>query len=286
MRFFVNSTLHYYVSGSSTLLCSLSCIRTAGQQVFEESLTTNRPVIRTDLSVGLEENRFTQLEVGEPGELTIRYLATARNSVQVSPLAPVEGKPFETLEASIIPYLFPSRYAPADRLRSVANDLFGHIEGQLNQALAVEEWLFRNLSYQVGASNEQTWALDTLEHRAGVCRDFAHLGIAYCRALNIPARYVTVYAFQLRPPDFHAVFEVYVGGVWYLIDGTRSAPLNGMVRIAIGRDASDAAVATLFGGIEGLGIEVETLISADETETFIPISREDLRQSESVLSLG
>jgi transglutaminase-like putative cysteine protease len=89
--------------------------------------------------------------------------------------------------------------------------------------------------------------MDTIEQRRGVCRDFAHLGIALCRALNVPARYVTAYAYQLNPPDFHACFEVFVNGWWYVFDPTRLAPLNGLVRIATGRDAADAAVCTIFG---------------------------------------
>ncbi len=286
MRFFVNSSLHYQVASPASLLCSLSCVRTAGQEVIEESLTTSRPVDRTDLSVGLEENRFTRLGISEPGDFTVQYQATATTRVDLRPLSEIRDGDFPPLSASVIPYLFPSRYAPADRLREMALDLFGHLRGSLERALAVEDWLFENLTYQPGTSNEQSWALDTLEHRSGVCRDFAHLGIAFCRALTIPARYVTAYAFQLQPPDFHAVFEVFVDGTWYLIDGTRSAPRNGMIRIAIGRDASDAAVATLFGEITGQGISVETLLSADENGTFTPITRADLRSYGNVLSLG
>lgn len=286
MQFFVNSHLHYQISSPATILCSLSCVRTPGQLVYDESLTTSRQVIRTDLSVGQEENRFTKLEISEPGELTVQYQATASTQVSLRAISDVDIEDSPTLHASVIPYLFPSRYAPADRMRAAANDLFGHINGQLNQALAVEDWLYSHLSYQIGVSNEQTWALDTLEHRAGDCRDFAHLGISFCRALTIPARYVTVYAFQLQPQDFHAVFEVFVNGTWYLIDGTRIAPLNGMIRIAMGRDASDAAVATLFGGIEGQGISVQTMLSADENDVFTPITREDLRSWGKVLALG
>lgn len=84
--------------------------------------------------------------------------------------------------------------------------------------------------------------------------DFAHLGIAFCRALTIPARYTTVYAYQLQPQDFHACFEAYINGEWYLFDAKNLEPLNGMIRISTGRDASDAAVATLFGEIQGVGL--------------------------------
>lgn len=171
-------------------------------------------------------------------------------------------------------------------MRAIANDLFGGIAGYLDQALAIEDWLHQHIAYAPGSSGEQSSALDTYETRSGVCRDFAHLGIALCRALSIPARYVTVYAFQLQPQDFHAVFEVFVDGNWYLIDGTRIAPLNGMIRIAQGHDAADAAVATLFGSIAGTGIEVNALIGMDETETFQPLTRTDLREAGNALCLG
>jgi transglutaminase-like putative cysteine protease len=85
-------------------------------------------------------------------------------------------------------------------------------------------------------------------NRAGVCRDFAHLGVTFCRALNIPARLVVGYArFDEPPPDFHALFEAYLGGRWMMFDPTRMSPVDDLVRIAMGRDAKDVAFATIFG---------------------------------------
>jgi transglutaminase-like putative cysteine protease len=83
-----------------------------------------------------------------------------------------------------------------------------------------------------------------------VCRDFAHLGISFCRALNIPARFVSCYAYGLEPRDFHAVFEAYLGGRWWLFDGTRQANLDGLIRIGVGRDAAEIAFASPFGDIK------------------------------------
>lgn len=276
MRFYVKSSLQYQVSGPSTLLCSLRCLKTPGQSIFEEYLTLQGEAFRTDLSVGLEENRFTKLETSEVGELTVEYEAIAKTTVGIKPKREIQTAGVQTLDAVVIPYLFPSRYAPSDRMRGLAWDLFGDIQGHLNQALAIEDWLHEHISYVPGASDEQSGALETFLTRSGVCRDFAHLGIAFCRALTIPARYVTVYAYQLEPQDFHAVFEVFVDGRWYLIDGTRIAPLNGFVRIAFGRDACDAAVATLFGNISGTGMSVHCQISYDADEKFTPLTRAGL----------
>ena len=112
------------------------------------------------------------------------------------------------------------------------------------------EWIHDNVEYVRGSTNSGTSAYDTVTQRVGVCRDFAHLGIALCRALNIPARYFTGYAYELEPPDFHACFECYIGGEWMVFDATRLAHLNGLVRIASGRDAADTAVASIFGAVK------------------------------------
>jgi transglutaminase-like putative cysteine protease len=121
---------------------------------------------------------------------------------------------------------------------------------------AITNWIHDNVQYLSGSTNSTTSAYDTVAERAGVCRDFAHLGIALCRALNVPARYFTGYAYQLNPPDFHACFEAYIGGCWLIFDPTRLVPLNGLVRIANGRDAADASVATIFGPVTSNAVQV------------------------------
>ncbi len=279
MKFSICSSLYYNISDRATVLCSLSCSETPFQKISNEKLIVNRAAERSDLSVGLDGNRFTKLQVDEPGDLQIQYSALVETSPRSVPVDELYNDRSSSLEAVALPYLFPSRYAPADRMRAVAMDLFGHIRGSFNIAMAIEDWLFEHITYQAGASDEQSWALDTMETRTGVCRDFAHLGIALCRALTIPARYCTVYSYQLYPQDFHAVFEVYIAGSWYVIDGTRKAPLSGMVRIGTGRDASDAAVATLFGGVTGQGIAVDVQLTSSQNEDYIPVTRESLREN-------
>ena len=143
--------------------------------------------------------------------------------------------------------LFPSRYCQSDRLSRLAWDLFGTIENPHEKVVAITDWIHDNVEYLRGSTDSMTSAYDTVTQRTGVCRDFAHLGIALCRALNIPARYFSGYAYQLDPPDFHACFECFIGGSWVVFDATRLAHLNGLVRIGTGRDAADAAVASIFG---------------------------------------
>jgi len=285
MNFSVSGSLNYSVDGPSTVLCSLSCIQTNGQVIHNESLTTSRDIPIVDLSVGLDANRFVKLDVQDPGDFTVQYEALVGTTVCFASLDSITDHSAPGFDAYSLPYLFPSRYAQADRLRAVSNDMFGGIYGNYAKVLAIEDWINQHIFYQSGSSNEQSSAMNTLESRSGVCRDFAHLGIAFCRALSIPARYVTVYAYQLDPQDFHAVFEAYIDGTWYLFDATKLAPLNGLVRIASGRDAADAAVATLFGNITGQGIHVSTQIDNNEQEEFIPVSRESLNNDGNAIFL-
>jgi transglutaminase-like putative cysteine protease len=116
---------------------------------------------------------------------------------------------------------------------------------------AICNWIYENVDYLAGSSDGSTSAYDTFTLRAGVCRDFAHLGITLTRAIGIPARFVSAYAIDLIPQDFHAVFEAYLEGGWYLFDATRLCPLDGIVKIAVGRDAADSAFATYFGAMSG-----------------------------------
>jgi transglutaminase-like putative cysteine protease len=276
MTFHLQGHLAYQVDGPSTIITSLHAMRSAGQAVSNESFLTSRPVRYEELEVGPGQNRFSRISVDEPGELTIDYSATAETSPGSVARPQAEQAGPGSLPAEVIPYLFPSRYCQSDVLREEAANLFparGDIYGQVE---AVVEWISRNIDYVVGSTEEQTSALEVLERRCGVCRDFAHLAIAFCRALTIPARYTTVYAYQLSPPDFHACFEVHLGGGWYLFDATAMAPLNGLVRISVGRDASDAAVASLFGGIQGTGLAAGCEFVG---ENFTPVTRDGLQRA-------
>ena len=286
MKFAVASSLSYAVRGPSTLLCSLSCIRNDASTVENESLTADRDVEITPISVGLAATRFSKVAIHSAGPLRLQYSAVVENCVEIHAASEIGVVGIQGLQAEAIPFLFPSRYAPSDQFRDLAAELFGDVPTPFLQAMAVEDWLFENIENVGGSSNELTAADETLRNRAGVCRDFAHLGIAFCRALTIPARYVTVYAYQLVPQDFHAVFEVFIDGIWYLVDGTRQAPLNGMVRIAVGRDACDAAVATLFGQLEGEWVAVSSEYAVTNPAPFVPVTREMLKRENQALFLA
>jgi transglutaminase-like putative cysteine protease len=134
---------------------------------------------------------------------------------------------------------------------ALANGLFGNLPPGYSRVAAVVAWVQQQVRFQSNTSHSGTNALDTLRDRVGVCRDFAHLMIALCRAINIPARFTTGIDFgadpALGPPDFHAYVEVYLGHRWYIFDPSGTAIPMGFIRIGTGRDAADVSFATIFG---------------------------------------
>jgi transglutaminase-like putative cysteine protease len=161
------------------------------------------------------------------------------------------------LDADVIDALRPSRYCPSDALEAFAPAELAGVDD-------VADWVFERLRYEPGASGPLDTAVDTLLAGRGVCRDFAHLTIALCRATGVPARLVSVYAPGLSPMDFHAVTEVHTGDRWEVVDATRLAPRSSLVRIATGRDAADTAFAmTLRGSAELLSTAVTAVVGGE-----------------------
>jgi transglutaminase-like putative cysteine protease len=155
--------------------------------------------------------------------------------------------PPQFLPDTILQFLLPSRYCPSEQLGKLALEIVGKAMPGFPQVEAVRTWIEKNVEYKYGTSTTATTAADTARDRVGVCRDFAHLGIALSRALNIPARMVVGYALDLDEPDLHAWFEAYVGGRWYAFDATEKATSGNRITIAYGRDATDVALVTQFG---------------------------------------
>ena len=273
MNFNVKCELDYTLDGPASFLFALKCIETGGQQILSESLTADPSLPIEEFTIVGGMNRFSRLQTLNPGSLKIAYQAEVSTSMRIANISDLNSGGPGNLIPEAIPFLFPSRYCQSDRLRNHAMDLFGHLTTPYAIASEVSDWIFEHVAYVSGSSGETSSAMDTFEQRQGVCRDFAHLGIALCRALNVPARYATCYAYQLNPPDFHACFEVFIDGWWYLFDATRLAPLNGLVRIATGRDAADAAVCTIFGNPE-LTASIVSCECADPN--FIPVTRDSL----------
>ena len=247
MKFNVFTEMEYTVRSASTLILNISALRTQHQTVISEEFTII-PYLKTEELLSVSgENRLVRFEVNEPCKVKVTYKATVDNSYKIINYEGIYDESAALLDQSIIPYLYPSRYCQSDKLYRLAHNMFGHIVNPFTKVIALTDWIYRNVQYLSGSTNAQTSAFDTVTEQAGVCRDFAHLGIALCRALTIPARYFTGYSYLLKPADFHACFEAYLNGEWILFDATKLVPLNGMVKIATGRDAADTAIANIFG---------------------------------------
>ncbi|WP_026462304.1 transglutaminase-like domain-containing protein [Adhaeribacter aquaticus] len=272
MKFQVECQIGYEVLQPSTLIFNIHALRTHNQIVLEETLDIDPHVRIDEFTARHSPNRFVRMEVNEHLFFTISYKAIAETVYQEIAHQDLINVPVGQLDGDIIPFLFPSRYCQSDKLQRLAYKKFGDIEGTYAKVLAITEWIYNNIEYVSGSTTSQTSAFDTITERSGVCRDFAHLGIALCRALSIPARYFTGYAYKLYPADFHACFEAYIGGHWIIFDATQLAPLNGLVKIANGRDAADAAVASIFGNVICNYVQVNCQTLDDNFVPFFPSS--------------
>jgi transglutaminase-like putative cysteine protease len=187
-----------------------------------------------------------------PGQLTVHYEARI-----LAPPAPAAGAPGE-YERQV--YLRASRYCPSDLLTGFAVAEFGTERDSGGRGAAISEWIRLRTGYVPGSGSVHDSAEHTLLTGVGTCRDFAHLGIALCRATGIPARFAAVYAPGLFPMDFHAVFETLEAGRWCVHDPTGLAPRQSLVRVVTGRDAADTAFAAVTTGIADLaGVEVSAI---------------------------
>jgi transglutaminase-like putative cysteine protease len=245
-RFDVDCELSYQLAGPADFLFQLHALDGMDQRVLSESLQVE-PAVRVhvyeDPAVG---HRFARLSA-DAGTLRLQYRARVERRPVPVDLAAAEMAITE-LPDEVLHNLMPTRYCESDLLSHAAIKIFGELPRGAMRVQAICDWLHDNVDYQLGSSTATTTACDVFRNRAGVCRDFAHLGVTFCRALNIPARLVVGYArFDEPPPDFHALFEAYLGGRWMMFDATRMSPVDDLVRIAMGRDAKDVAFATIFG---------------------------------------
>ncbi len=184
--------------------------------------------------------------VGRHGTRELRFRAgPGRLALAID--ATIAGRAPSAPEGDDERYLASSRYTQVEALRDFASERFGRAEGW-TAVDAIVRYVARSLEYDAQRSALDDGATETLRKGGGMCRDYAHVVIALCRALGIPARYASVYAPALQPPDFHAVAEVRIDGEWWVVDATHLAPRASMVRIATGVDAEETAWSTNSGG--------------------------------------
>jgi len=244
MKIRVRAELVYRFEPPTDAIYQLQVAHWPGQNILEERLETTPPV----QFIENEDTEFgaRTLRAHLSGEVALTYEAVVDNGI-LKGLPPVTVQhDWNDLPAEVLTYLNPSRYCPSDQFGRFVERTFGGTVGG-ERVLAILDWIKANIDYEPGSSDSETTAARTFIDRAGVCRDFTHMGITLCRASRIPARAVSAYAFDLTPPDFHAIFEVWLSDGWWLVDPTGLAPVEGLVRIACGRDAADIAFLTTQG---------------------------------------
>ncbi len=232
---------------------NIHAAQTAHQSVVAENLQIDSFVTSRVEVDPASCSRFVRLTAG-PGDLCVHYDASVDISHRTDTPANIEEIGVSRLPLAVLPYIYPSRYCQSDQLYSLASAEFGNLRQGYARVQAINDWVRERTQFRSASSNSSTSALDTIVEKVGVCRDFAHLMIALCRAVNIPARFVTGIDYgadpALGPQDFHAYVEVWLADRWYLFDPTGLIPRSGLIRIGTGRDAADASFATIFGAVE------------------------------------
>ena len=250
----VGAQLDVDITAPTTLEVQIAVAPHPNTQVSESlSFVMNgRTVVPLEIS-GVHGNRIHKFEA-PVGNLKVDYAATIVGQTDPAPVT----------EYDLSMYLRPSRYAEADKFFGFAATEFGEYSDSTALLEKVSSWVGTRLNYVPGSSDPIDGAADTLLAGAGVCRDYAHLVVALLRAVNVPARLVSVYAPGLYPMDFHAVAEAFVEGRWRVVDATLLAPRQTLVRITTGRDAADTAFLDNHKGAITLNnMEVTAVVEGD-----------------------
>ncbi|MFC5459263.1 transglutaminase domain-containing protein [Massilia niabensis] len=240
-----NCKLSFTVPSPTPFILMLRPRSGAQQWVGRETYTLNPsvPVLEFTDAYG----NLCQRLVAPQGEFSIHTSADVMtaDTIDVAPGAPFDE--VRNLPDGVLTYLLPSRYCESERFFDMASSIVAGVTPGYDQVAAICDWIRREVRFTQESSHVQMAATEINARREGVCRDLAHLGIALCRGLCIPARMVVGYLHGLTPMDLHAWFEAYVGGRWYTFDATQDAPRGGRVTVAYGHDAADVAIFNQFG---------------------------------------
>jgi transglutaminase-like putative cysteine protease len=242
-----------FQAASPTPLVAQILPRRDGPHLLLSETQRLEPRVASHEYLDLFGNRCWRLTVPE-GAFSLRYDALVELVPVADPVVPEAGQAMvDQLPDETLLFTLPSRYIQSDLLSNAAWELFGGGPLGWARVQAICDWIHQRIEFRTASTTPQTTVLDVFLQRYGVCRDFAHLGVAMCRALNIPARYVFGYLpdVGIEPPDvpmdFHSWFEAYVGGRWYTFDARHNEPRIGRIPIGRGRDAVDVALLTQYG---------------------------------------
>ncbi|WP_340150501.1 transglutaminase family protein [uncultured Sneathiella sp.] len=260
MQLDIDVQLHYRLEEPTDILMQIEIADLPDQQLLSSNLELGKyeHFARVLAQEGLGDRILLRMN----DAFKCHYTARVSVDRPALKLANLKAVPPHLLPGDTIRYLMPSRYCPAIEFQSFAATEFGEFEGGARIAI-MQDWITEKVRYVSGSSNGQTTAFDTFVQRQGVCRDFAHLMITLSRASDIPARFASVYAPGVAPPDFHAVAEVYLAGTWHLVDTSGMAEANEIARIGVGLDAAEVPFLSGFGQIKLLHQSVQTKVVVD-----------------------
>lgn len=265
----------FEASGATPMLLMLYVHPSREHQLREPEVIHIEPSVPISEFIDGFGNRVARI-MAPAGHVRIWSESILEDSGEPDPLKPdARQLRIEDLPADVLPFLLSSRYCEADRLSSVAWDLFGKTPPGWARVQAVCDWVHRNIEFGYRHARNSKTAVDVYTERCGVCRDFMHLAVAFCRGLNIPARYATGYLSDVNAPpdptpmDFSAYFEAYLDGQWWVFDARHNTPRYGRVLMARGRDAVDVPLTTSFGTVRLVKFKVIT-----EPATAAPVQPE------------
>ena len=278
IRFDLSIELDYTVLAPTDFVFIFQPANTSYQRVTWESLSTDPVVDVQEELHGAPANRHLRVR-SEPGKFRVRYDAIVDLVHHFALPADLREVPIAELPAPVLGYIYPSRYCQSDRLMEVAHREFGNMAPGYARVEAIRQWVQKRTRFQIGSSNPGTSALETYECSQGVCRDFAHLMVSMCRALNIPARIATGIDYgadpSMGPTDFHCYVEAYLGDRWFLFDPSGISPRMGLLRIGTGRDASEVAFATIFGSVQWTMPKISIRAEGDAMNGIVEPFRHD-----------
>lgn len=244
MQINIQADLHYTLEKPTDILLQIEAAAQPDQIILSENIEFNdgsqmtRIAGKSDIGHRIWLNRERQFRC--------HYEALVEIKRPLFQLELLNATPLHELPSDAVCYLMPSTYCPSDDLQNFGDSEFYGLEGG-ERIAAISQWIYHNIAYVAGVSNHFTTAKDTFVMRQGICRDFAHVLIALARASAIPARYVSGYALNVTPQDFHALAEVFLDGAWHLVDPTGMTKADSTICIGVGMDASEVAFLHSFG---------------------------------------
>jgi transglutaminase-like putative cysteine protease len=259
--------LQFQIPAKVSILSMLYIHPSRAADLLEPDEMTVDPDVPVEQYIDGFGNRVARFLAPE-GPLRLTGSTLINDAGLVDPSHPeAKEHPVEDLPHEVLQFLLNSRYCEVDRLSAPAMELFGWMDPGWSRVQAICNWVHHKVTFGYHHARPSKTALDVYTERMGVCRDYQHLAITFCRALNIPARYATGYLGDIGVPvrlpmDFSAWFEVYLDGKWWVFDARNNIPRLGRTLMAVGRDASDVAMTTSFGIANLTGFKVVSEVEA------------------------